>query len=116
MLIMSRCVCVYGRVGKTMVLMGILREMRNTTNDKIVIVSNYTQTLDMLSKMCDAQRYQWLRLDGTTPLSQRQKLVDKFNDPTNKACTFPWTCERAAWWDERRLVTDYCWGMCAGEW
>lgn len=74
--------------GKTLLLMGILKEMRRTTNDKIVIVSNYTQTLDFLAVLCDQRKYAYLRLDGTTPLAQRQKLVDKFNDQSDPHFVF----------------------------
>eukprot|EP00698_Gefionella_okellyi_P026043 TRINITY_DN9807_c0_g1_i1.p1 TRINITY_DN9807_c0_g1~~TRINITY_DN9807_c0_g1_i1.p1 ORF type:complete len:866 (-),score=178.01 TRINITY_DN9807_c0_g1_i1:61-2421(-) len=67
--------------GKALVMMGILKEMRAAGRDKIVVVSNYTQTLDLLATMCKRRNYGYLRLDGSTPLPQRQKLVDQFNDP-----------------------------------
>jgi len=87
--------------GKALVLMGILREMRATSKDKIVVVSNYTQvwlyfshwlmiyqTLDLLSVMCKRRNYSYLRLDGTTALGKRQKLVDKFNEPSGQEFVF----------------------------
>lgn len=77
--------------------------MMRDTNDKLVLISNFTQTLDLFEKLCNARRlvllivppflcptrnsrdplysYGWLRLDGTMNPNKRQKLVDKFNDP-----------------------------------
>lgn len=53
-----------------------------TTPHRIVIVSNYTQTLDLVSAICRERAYPFLRLDGGTSVGKRQKLVAKFNDPT----------------------------------
>ena len=43
--------------GKMAVLERMLRRIRAETNDKIVLISNYTQTLDLFEKMCRARRY-----------------------------------------------------------
>lgn len=66
---------------KFSVLERFLHKMRTETNDKIVIISNYTRTLDLIEKMCRYKRYGSLRLDGTMTINKRQKIVDKFNDP-----------------------------------
>jgi DNA repair and recombination protein RAD54B len=50
-------------------------------NNKIVVVSNYIQTLDMLAVYLQSKNYEYLRLDGQTPASERQGLVDRFNAP-----------------------------------
>jgi DNA repair and recombination protein RAD54 and RAD54-like protein len=42
--------------GKMAVLERMLRRIRSDTNDKIVLISNYTQTLDLFEKMCRARR------------------------------------------------------------
>ena len=47
--------------------------------EKVVIVSHYTSTLDILGKLVNALGYAYLRLDGTTPANKRQDLVDRFN-------------------------------------
>ncbi|KAF3059943.1 DNA repair protein rhp54 [Daldinia childiae] len=67
--------------GKMQVLDRMLARIRQDTNDKIVLISNYTQTLDLFSQLCRHRGYGHLRLDGTMNVSKRQKLVDKFNDP-----------------------------------
>lgn len=66
--------------GKFMVLMRMLTRIHADTNDKIVIISNYTQTLDMVETMCRENRFGNIRLDGTMAINKRQKLVDRFND------------------------------------
>jgi DNA repair and recombination RAD54-like protein len=52
------------------------------TNEKIVIVSNFTQTLDLIEQMCTQNNWLTLRLDGTTAATKRTKIVDDFNNPT----------------------------------
>lgn len=67
--------------GKMQVLDYILAMTKSTTTDKVVLVSNYTQTLDLFEKLCRLRRYQYVRLDGTMSIKKRQKIVDRFNDP-----------------------------------
>ena len=65
--------------GKLRVLDRLLTTIRRTTEEKIVIVSNYTSTLDVLQNMLIGRGFSWLRLDGSTPTDKRQDLVDRFN-------------------------------------
>jgi DNA repair and recombination RAD54-like protein len=74
--------------GKMQVLDRMLARIRQDTNDKIVLISNYTQTLDIFDKLCRSRGYGSLRLDGTMNVSKRQKLVDKFNDPEGPEFVF----------------------------
>ncbi|KAL2000158.1 hypothetical protein VTN02DRAFT_3471 [Thermoascus thermophilus] len=74
--------------GKMMVLDRMLARIRQDTNDKIVLISNYTQTLDLFEKLCRSRGYGSLRLDGTMNVNKRQKLVDKFNDPEGEEFVF----------------------------
>lgn len=74
--------------GKMQVLDRMLARIRQDTNDKIVLISNYTQTLDIFDKLCRSRNYGVLRLDGTMNVNKRQKLVDKFNDPEGEEFVF----------------------------
>ncbi|KAK7077849.1 DNA repair and recombination protein rad54b, partial [Halocaridina rubra] len=71
--------------GKLAVVSCILWSIYETGNEKIVIVSNYTTTLDILAHLCEKYSYCYLRLDGSTPTSKRQDLVDNFNSPGSRA-------------------------------
>jgi DNA repair and recombination RAD54-like protein len=66
--------------GKMTVLDSLLREMRAHTDDRIVVVSNFTQTLDLIQKLCSENNYPTIRLDGTISGKNRQKLVNQFCD------------------------------------
>ena len=74
--------------GKMQVLDRMLARIRQDTNDKIVLISNYTQTLDIFDKLCRHRGYGCLRLDGTMNVNKRQKLVDKFNNPEGEEFVF----------------------------
>ncbi|KAF2402644.1 DNA repair protein, SNF2 family [Trichodelitschia bisporula] len=74
--------------GKMQVLDRMLTRIRQDTNDKIVLISNYTQTLDVFEKLCRHRGYGSLRLDGTMNVNKRQKLVDKFNNPDGQEFVF----------------------------
>ena len=64
----------------------LLHTLRTTTTEKVVIVSNYTSTLDLLSTLLTSLAHPFLRLDGSTPSSKRQDLVDTFNRTPSSAC------------------------------
>lgn len=74
--------------GKFSILERFLSKIRNESNDKIVLISNYTQTLDLIEKLCRNNHYGSLRLDGTMNINKRQKLVDRFNDPESPEFIF----------------------------
>lgn len=93
-------------------LMQTLRALKQ--GERIVIVSNYTQTLDLIEQLCrysfflvffsfqfelfplwqciyyQHSQNNWpvLRLDGTTAATKRTKLVDTFNDPMSQSFAF----------------------------
>ncbi|XP_036193608.1 DNA repair and recombination protein RAD54B isoform X1 [Myotis myotis] len=58
-------------------LLAVIHELRPT--ERVVLVSNYTQTLNILQEVCKRHGYAYTRLDGQTPVSQRQQIVDGFN-------------------------------------
>ena len=52
--------------------------------EKVVIVSNFTSTLDFVQQLMDYRKWSYLRLDGSVPVTQRQNLVDRFNMPIQR--------------------------------
>ncbi|UIZ23184.1 hypothetical protein KXD40_003938 [Peronospora effusa] len=74
--------------GKMLLLDRLMISMRKTTTDRIVIVSNYTQTLDVVTTLCQERHLPFVRLDGTTSAKKRKNLVDTFNDPTTNSFAF----------------------------
>lgn len=69
--------------GKFSILYRMLKSIRAESDDKIVLISNYTQTLDLIEIFCNMYQYGFIRLDGTQTVSKRSKIVDRFNDPNN---------------------------------
>ncbi|KAK9817924.1 hypothetical protein WJX72_004324 [[Myrmecia] bisecta] len=85
--------CQTAHSGKVMVLESILKAVRTaeqdaSNRDKVVVVSNYTDALDILQKMCSANGWPTLRIDGSNSVKQRQPLVNQFNDPTHESFVF----------------------------
>lgn len=74
--------------GKMAVLDALLTAIKVNTSDKVVLVSNYTQTLDMFTKLCAARRYNHVRLDGSMSIKKRGKIVEQFNDPCSSDFIF----------------------------
>lgn len=73
--------------GKLRVLMDLLSEIK-MKNEKVVVVSYSTQTLDMLTTLCSKLDYKQIRLDGSTKSSERMKIVEQFNDPESETFVF----------------------------
>ncbi|KAL7417065.1 SNF2 family N-terminal domain-containing protein [Mrakia frigida] len=65
--------------GKMIAVANLLRVIRTTTQEKVVLVSNFTSTLDILEAHCKDEKYRYERLDGKTPQAKRQEMVDRFN-------------------------------------
>ncbi|XP_069795055.1 DNA repair and recombination protein RAD54-like isoform X2 [Narcine bancroftii] len=74
--------------GKMLILDYILAMTRSTSSDKVVLVSNYTQTLDLFEKLCRDRRYLYVRLDGTMTVKKRSKIVERFNNLSNPEFIF----------------------------
>ena len=75
--------------GKMFVLWRLMREMRKPGNggDKIVIISNYTQTLDLIGRMCKENNWKSCRLDGSISMKKRQAMVS-----ATFTCLWAFTC------------------------
>jgi hypothetical protein len=65
------------------VLDNMLALIKATTDDRIVLISNFTQILELMEQLCRMRNYSFVRLDGSLTVKARQKLVDRFNDPTS---------------------------------
>ncbi|WVQ96659.1 hypothetical protein IAU59_003765 [Kwoniella sp. CBS 9459] len=74
--------------GKFTVLERMLYHIKTYTTDKIVLISNATQTLDLMERMCRNRKYAYLRLDGSMSVPKRSKIVSRFNDPEGKEFVF----------------------------
>lgn len=80
--------------GKMVILIDIL-SMSSEIGDKALVFSQSLTTLDMIEHFLSKlprkgsewkywkQGKDWYRLDGSTDGSERQKLVERFNEPTN---------------------------------
>ncbi|KAF8490707.1 SNF2 family domain-containing protein [Hysterangium stoloniferum] len=66
----------------------VLHSIKTETKDKIVLISNYTQTLDLFERMLRSEKYGYFRLDGGMAITKRQKYVDQFNDPERSEFVF----------------------------
>lgn len=74
---------------KFRVLDQLIKYLAKETTEKIVLVSNYTATLDILGQHLTTLELPFLRLDGSTPASRRQDLVTTFNKtPASKNFAF----------------------------
>ncbi|KAF9007989.1 SNF2 family N-terminal domain-containing protein [Cyathus striatus] len=65
--------------GKLLVLSKMLDDIYENTDEKCVLVSHYTSTLNILEAYCKKSRYSYYRLDGQTPMAKRQEYVNNFN-------------------------------------
>lgn len=85
--------------GKMFVLYRLMKEMRKPGNggDKIVIVSNYTQTLDLIGRMCRENSWGFCRLDGSITMKKRQGMVEEFNDPCSGLVAFLLSSKAGGW-------------------
>jgi DNA repair and recombination protein RAD54 and RAD54-like protein len=93
--------------GKMYVLWRLMKEMRKpgNGNDKIVIISNFTQTLDLIGRMCRENSWGFCRLDGSVTMKKRQKMVDEFNDPQSPLCAFLLSSKAGGWYDTILLLS-----------
>jgi len=67
------------QAGKLATVTCLLLQLVNSTQEKMVLVSLSTSTLDLLSSVCEKYNISTCRLDGSTPPNTRQRIVDGFN-------------------------------------
>ncbi|KAK9876241.1 hypothetical protein WA026_012540 [Henosepilachna vigintioctopunctata] len=74
--------------GKLMLLDCFLANLKANYDDKIVLVSNYTQTLDLFERLCKRRCYKYVRLDGSMTIKKRAKVVENFNKSDSEEFIF----------------------------
>ncbi|NXO00765.1 RA54B protein, partial [Rhinopomastus cyanomelas] len=77
-----------GKLKALVKLLAAIHELNSSERQVVVLVSNYTQTLNILQETCKRYGYSYTRLDGHTPVSQRQQIVDTFNSKYSSAFVF----------------------------
>ncbi|EKM54084.1 uncharacterized protein PHACADRAFT_29344 [Phanerochaete carnosa HHB-10118-sp] len=65
--------------GKLIALANLLRALYKGTDEKCIVVSHYTSTLNIIEAFCKKKQYTYLRLDGSTAAQKRQDYVNEFN-------------------------------------
>ena len=73
--------------GKMYFVYKLLKELK-PIGDRVVLISNWTMTLDVLQNMCAQNNWPVVRLDGSMGIKKRQKIVDTFNDPHSMSFVF----------------------------
>lgn len=59
---------------KLMVLDTMLAVIKSTTTDRVVLISNYTQTLELFERLARLRNYPFVRLDGSMTAKKRSKV------------------------------------------
>lgn len=66
-----------------------IRQLRQSSpSEKIVIVSNFTSPLDLLSSMAANNQWKTYRVDGQVPTDKRQLFIDSFNRDSDEFSIF----------------------------
>lgn len=74
--------------GKLALLDNMISMIRHTSDDKIVLISNYTKTLELFELLCRVRNYQCVRLDGSMTPKKKMKIVEEFNKPDSPCFIF----------------------------
>ncbi|EDQ92254.1 uncharacterized protein MONBRDRAFT_14642 [Monosiga brevicollis MX1] len=70
---------VVDEAGKLKVLEHLLAQ-KQADEARVLIFSQFTTMLDILEDFLTRRGYVFIRLDGSTPVSERQDLIDQFNE------------------------------------
>jgi len=73
--------------GKALKLKETLRELRQCGH-RVLLFSQMTRVLSILEDLITLWGYNYVRLDGNTPVAQRQILIDRFNDERDTLFVF----------------------------
>ncbi|KRX52737.1 Transmembrane channel-like protein 2 [Trichinella sp. T9] len=78
-----------GDSGKLIVLAQLLELVRRQyPAEKVVVASNFTESLNIIESYCNGMGFSSFRLDGSTDVSSRQRMVDRFNTTTDDTFLF----------------------------
>ncbi|KAI9669725.1 MAG: hypothetical protein M1831_007421 [Alyxoria varia] len=67
------------RSAKVKALLKILHEYKRTGH-RVLVFSQFTMVMDILEQVFDSEGIGFSRLDGSTPVAQRQELIDVFKE------------------------------------
>jgi Helicase conserved C-terminal domain len=56
--------------------------------DKVLLFTQTQQMLDILQRLVQQRRYSYHRMDGSTAIATRSRLIDDFNSSSSKAFVF----------------------------
>ncbi|KAF7790310.1 hypothetical protein EIP86_001264 [Pleurotus ostreatoroseus] len=70
--------------GKLTALSKLMHYLYRETEEKLIVVSHYTSTLNIIEAYCKKKRYTYHRLDGSTQAGKRQEYVNEFNRSSQK--------------------------------
>ncbi|XP_053398932.1 SWI/SNF-related matrix-associated actin-dependent regulator of chromatin subfamily A member 5-like isoform X1 [Mercenaria mercenaria] len=73
--------------GKMVILDKLLPRLQSE-GSRVLIFSQMTRVLDILEDYCFWRNYNYCRLDGQTPHSERQVSIDEYNAPDSKKFIF----------------------------
>eukprot|EP00049_Salpingoeca_infusionum_P013990 m.260692 g.260692 ORF g.260692 m.260692 type:complete len:794 (-) comp15565_c1_seq4:4697-7078(-) len=71
--------------GKCLKLVRILEEKKRE-GSRVLVFSQFTTMLDILERVLALSDLSFLRLDGSTPVDERQALIDEFNGDESISC------------------------------
>ncbi len=69
--------------GKLIVLKKILSTWYNDGDSKVVLFSQTQSMLSLVERMANQLHFSYLRLDGSTAVSRRSAIIDRFNNDKN---------------------------------
>lgn len=72
--------------GKIQELMTKLLPESQSRKDRVLIFSQFTMMLDILASVLTLSNFSFVRLDGSTPVSERQIIIDQFHKDDSIFC------------------------------
>lgn len=62
----------------------LVKEILGETDDKVVVVSQWTSVLDIIARHLQRERIYFVELNGKTPIKIRNDIVVSFNKPNSR--------------------------------